>query len=252
MRTWFFPTVHALAPVATLLFATACADASPAALSAAEQSLDPAQGAGPQGQPPRPPTCSKQEDCAGKCPPGSLGCTCAPAPDGNKVCAPTCSADADCPTVPGGELKCREGLCTPPPPPPRPAACSSSSDCTGKCPAGSRGCTCTRGPGDQKICAPSCNADSDCPAGDGPKLTCREGACVPPGPPPPPRACTASTDCDNACPPGSAQCVCHSSGIGSVCVTACASDSDCPVPPGANPVSCEQGVCAPPVPPPAW
>jgi hypothetical protein len=249
MRTQFTDTVRILAPIATLLFATACADASTASVGIAEQQQSAAGESDPQAQPPpRPPACSKREDCAHKCPPGSKGCDCIPSPDGNKVCAPTCAQDADCPRIPGVDLVCHDGTCTPPSLPPRTTFCSSDGDCTGKCPSNSVGCSCTQSPDSRKVCAPSCGGDKDCPSGAGPKLICRQPVCVPePAPPPQLRSCTSNADCAQAGPGASLRSACHSFADGMRCVPKCTADSDCPVPPGGLPVACERGVCAAPI-----
>jgi hypothetical protein len=76
------------------------------------------------GEPQDGPTpCETQADCEAPdaCPEdAALGCTCAPDPDGLKLCVPACNTDADCPEPPGMELTCLpEGFCVPaggPPP----------------------------------------------------------------------------------------------------------------------------------------
>ena len=139
-----------------------------------------------------------------------------------------------------------------PPPPPRPALCNAQSDCTDKCPPGSKGCACVDAPDGKKVCAPTCNADTDCPAVPVFELKCHDNVCAPPPPPPPPRPCTSTSDCSDACPKGTAQCVCHAVFDGKMgCIPACSADEDCPAPPGGKPGRCNQGFCAPPPPPPA-
>lgn len=44
-----------------------------------------------------PPSCTTSADCTTACPPGSMGCTCAPSPMGAMACVPTCTTAADCP-----------------------------------------------------------------------------------------------------------------------------------------------------------
>lgn len=171
---------------ALLIAGSACAGGSEpdiaqnqAALQATEPGLD------HEGNPPRrPKACQSDQDCNGACPPGSKGCTCATTPRGDKICAPSCAADADCPVPPGAPPgKCNQGVCAPPPPPPRPKACQSTDDCRDACPPDARGCTCAATPHGDKVCAPTCSADSDCPSVPGvPPLHCREGVCAPPPP----------------------------------------------------------------------
>lgn len=72
-------------------------------------------------------------------------------------------------------------------------------------------------------------------------------------PPPPkrPPTCKSEQDCSKGCPPGSRGCTCHALPHGpSVCVPTCAADGDCPAIPGVPPLSCRDGICAPPPPPP--
>jgi hypothetical protein len=60
-----------------------------------------------------------------------------------------------------------------------PRACTSTADCTGACPAGSRGCTCGSTPMGM-ACIPTCTTTADCPMGPGGMaLTCRMGVCAP-------------------------------------------------------------------------
>ncbi|MBI5531570.1 MAG: hypothetical protein HY898_02570 [Deltaproteobacteria bacterium] len=185
---WITPLQH-LALLATLtLGLAACADASPSSIASAEQPLtDESSYDSQPPPPPRPALCSTQQDCADRCPPGSKGCSCVPAPDDKHVCAPTCASDADCPQGPVFQLKCHDGFCAPPPPPPPPRPCAATSDCTGACPPGSAQCTCHTF-GDGKMgCVPACATDSDCPAPPGGKpARCEQGLCAPPPPPPPP------------------------------------------------------------------
>lgn len=181
-------TIRCLVSTAMLLLAgTACAGgASPTAADreATVDSLTPGleTEANPPGPPPAPKACQAPQDCQGACPPGSKGCTCATTPRGDSVCAPSCSVDADCPAPPGMSGKCERGVCAPPPPP-RPKTCQSASDCTDACPPGSRACTCAATPHGEKVCAPACSADADCPSVPGvPLLHCHDGSCAPPPP----------------------------------------------------------------------
>jgi len=140
--------------------------------------------------PPRPPRCESSDECADLCPRGSQGCDCQPVgPNGEKICVPTCGSDADCPTPPDGiEIACRDGVCAPAGPPPggpRPKQCDGDAACADACPPGAKGCACHQTPHGDKVCAPTCGTDADCPSGEGvPPLSCRENFCVPPGPPP--------------------------------------------------------------------
>jgi len=60
-----------------------------------------------------PKSCTTSADCAGACPPGSPGCTCANTPMG-MICVPTCTTSADCPMGPNGmPLTCKMGVCAP-------------------------------------------------------------------------------------------------------------------------------------------
>ena len=60
-----------------------------------------------------------------------------------------------------------------------PRACTTTADCTGACPAGARGCTCSSSPMGM-ICVPPCAVTADCPAGPmGMALQCRMGVCQP-------------------------------------------------------------------------
>lgn len=137
--------------------------------------------------PPAPRPCQSNDECSNACPGASKGCACLPGPHEAKVCIPTCESDADCPTPPDGKsLRCNEGACRPsgPPPAPPPSPCQADADCAGACPEGSAGCACHSTPHGQKICAPTCGTDADCPSGDGfPPLSCRDNFCVPDGPP---------------------------------------------------------------------
>ncbi|MEZ4405356.1 MAG: hypothetical protein R3A52_02515 [Polyangiales bacterium] len=47
-----------------------------------------------------PRSCTNSTECDGACPPGSMGCTCAPGPGGSssRICVASCNADGDCPT----------------------------------------------------------------------------------------------------------------------------------------------------------
>ncbi len=69
------------------------------------------------GRPDGPVACQTQADCdaPGACPPEfSLGCICAPDPQGAKACVPACDSDDDCPQPPGMSLVCSpEGICVP-------------------------------------------------------------------------------------------------------------------------------------------
>ena len=67
-------------------------------------------GAGGGGMGPK--SCTDASECAGACPPGSIGCTCAQSPMG-MVCVPTCAKNADCPMGPMGQLVCQNGTCVP-------------------------------------------------------------------------------------------------------------------------------------------
>ncbi|MBI5531571.1 MAG: hypothetical protein HY898_02575 [Deltaproteobacteria bacterium] len=117
MRNMMSTTLQLLVPVAALLLA-ASALAAPRGAALQPDALG-GQADQLQGPPPRPPQCSKQEDCNNKCPSGSKGCACVSTPGGHKGCVPTCNADSDCPSVPGFQLKCHERICVPPPPPSR-------------------------------------------------------------------------------------------------------------------------------------
>ena len=57
------------------------------------------------------------------------------------------------------------------------------------------------------------------------------------------RACTATSQCASACPPGSMGCTCASTPMGMLCVPTCTRDADCPTRPGST-VVCRMGVCA--------
>ncbi|MBW2528680.1 MAG: hypothetical protein JRI23_31185 [Deltaproteobacteria bacterium] len=173
--------------------ACSVADASPRVAdeaAALESPEDQAGDRGPRrGPPPGPPPCDTSEDCTDRCPPGSAGCACHQVPHGGKLCIPTCAEDADCPELPEGgpELRCVEGICTPPHPPPGPGPkpCQAEQDCEEACPPGSAGCTCHQTPG-PKLCVPTCAEDEDCPAppgGGGPPMRCVDGVCAPPPPP---------------------------------------------------------------------
>ena len=60
-----------------------------------------------------------------------------------------------------------------------PQSCQSAADCTGACPPGSKGCTCSDSPMG-KICVPTCTVAADCPTGpSGQSLQCMNGICVP-------------------------------------------------------------------------
>lgn len=60
-----------------------------------------------------------------------------------------------------------------------PAACTSNSDCTGKCPQGTAGCTCQQTPEGQK-CIPTCTSDAQCPKlPNGQQAYCIGGLCKP-------------------------------------------------------------------------
>lgn len=60
-----------------------------------------------------PRACANAAECAGACPPGAMGCTCAAAPMG-RVCVPSCARASDCPAGPNGmALNCRGGACLP-------------------------------------------------------------------------------------------------------------------------------------------
>jgi hypothetical protein len=64
---------------------------------------------GDGGTMPGPRACTTEADCAGACPAGSRGCTCADSPRG-RSCVPSCTTDADCPTTPLGALRCEAML----------------------------------------------------------------------------------------------------------------------------------------------
>ena len=117
MRTLIVTTVKILIPLSALLIAASSFAASSATPASASRLSE--QEADRLSPPPRPPQCSKQEDCANKCPSGSKGCACVAGPEGHKGCVPTCEADADCPSIPEVQLKCHERICVPPPPPRR-------------------------------------------------------------------------------------------------------------------------------------
>ena len=60
-----------------------------------------------------------------------------------------------------------------------PRACTATAECTGACPAGSRGCTCASTPMGM-ACVPTCTTSAECPAGPmGMVLSCRSGVCGP-------------------------------------------------------------------------
>lgn len=62
---------------------------------------------------PGPVACTSAAGCAGQCPAGSRGCTCATTPMGMR-CAPTCATTPDCPMGPPGvTFTCRAGTCVP-------------------------------------------------------------------------------------------------------------------------------------------
>lgn len=173
-----------------LLAASACAGGQPGGDEPGSHDLAATEGVDEPlaHPPPRPAPCESSASCRDACPPGSKACVCAAVgPRGEKACVPACDGDADCPSPPdGAKLQCREGICAPdkrPPPPPK--RCDDDAACTEGCPPGAKGCACHQTPHGDKVCAPTCGTDADCPKGEGiPPLTCREGFCVPPGPPP--------------------------------------------------------------------
>ena len=57
-------------------------------------------------------------------------------------------------------------------------ACTSASECTGACPPGSVGCTCSTTPMGS-LCVPTCTTNADCPPRPGTTLVCRMGICAP-------------------------------------------------------------------------
>jgi hypothetical protein len=59
-----------------------------------------------------------------------------------------------------------------------PKSCTTASDCTGACPSGSLGCTCSQSPTGM-ICVPTCTTSADCPTGPNGALVCSNGVCVP-------------------------------------------------------------------------
>jgi hypothetical protein len=60
-----------------------------------------------------------------------------------------------------------------------PRACTSTAQCTGACPPGSAGCTCSTTPMGM-MCVPTCTTTADCPmAPPGVTFTCRMGICAP-------------------------------------------------------------------------
>lgn len=60
-----------------------------------------------------------------------------------------------------------------------PRACTSTAQCTGACPTGSRGCTCSSTPMGM-LCVPTCTVAADCPMGPmGTTFMCRMGICAP-------------------------------------------------------------------------
>jgi len=134
--------------------------------------------------------------------------------------------------------------------PPAPKTCQSQQDCNGACPSGSKGCACVSSPRGEKVCAPTCNADADCPVPPGaPPGKCDEGGICAPPPPPRPKTCQSVNDCSGACPPGSKGCTCAPTPHGqNVCAPTCSADADCPSVPGVPPLHCREGVCAPPPP----
>jgi hypothetical protein len=177
----------------TLVGAAACALPEPSPqdpAGRAEAPLGGAESGHPEGRrPPPPPPCETTDDCTDECPPDARGCTCGDTPMGQR-CIPTCEQDADCPSPPGHSLGCVEGLCRPEEPPPGhppdgppPPPCETTDDCTDECPPDARGCTCSDTPMGQR-CIPTCEQDADCPSPPGHSLTCDEGICKPPPPPP--------------------------------------------------------------------
>jgi hypothetical protein len=56
-----------------------------------------------------PRACTSSSECAGACPAGSIGCTCATTPMGMR-CVPTCNSNTDCPTGPMGALTCNVAM----------------------------------------------------------------------------------------------------------------------------------------------
>lgn len=135
--------------------------------------------------------------------------------------------------------------------PARPTRCDSDQSCDGKCPKGAKGCKCAATPFGEKVCAPSCSADADCPQVPGvPQLRCDQGVCAPPAPPPKGQACGSDADCPSECVPGASKCTCRETPQdGKACVPACSVDADCPkAPAGAPAARCEQGACRPPAP----
>jgi hypothetical protein len=59
-----------------------------------------------------------------------------------------------------------------------PRSCTAPGDCTGACPPGSKGCTCSQSPMGM-VCVPTCAMTSDCPTGGPMALSCQGGICRP-------------------------------------------------------------------------
>ncbi|MFN3199256.1 MAG: hypothetical protein ACE366_12715 [Bradymonadia bacterium] len=58
--------------------------------------------------------------------------------------------------------------------------------------------------------------------------------------------CATNDDCAEACPELALGCACGTTPEGQICVPACDTPADCPPPPpGAAPLACSEGVCAP-------
>ncbi len=176
---------------------------------------------------------------------------------GNGICdvgEDATSCPNDCP---GGEVVACDAV-----PPGLP--CCGDAICDGpetaaNCPADCGPVTPTCGDG---VCDPG-ETEATCPADCGPVTpTCGDGVCdpgeaatclqdCPPGPAP----CVSDLDCTlpETCPPDAALgCVCREAPTGeSVCMPACLTDADCPVPPTGGTLVCSaEGTCGPPTEPP--
>jgi hypothetical protein len=129
---------------------------------------------------PEPTACKVAADCAKACPPDAKGCGCRKTHHGDMRCTPTCQVDADCPQGRGGRGSCHDGFCKPPGKAGGeggPRECKTAADCAGACPPEAKGCGCHTTPRGEQKCAPTCQADADCPKHDGEAMSCREGFC---------------------------------------------------------------------------
>lgn len=80
----------------------------------AEGATQPPPTGGGTGGTPR--SCSQESECAGACPTGSKGCTCATSPQG-MICVPKCETSVDCPPGPNAQkMTCSpDKICRPAP-----------------------------------------------------------------------------------------------------------------------------------------